>query len=618
MIIFELLKYIEVSTFVPEDSSVYSVQINTSEQADWWTDVFGAPDETSTERIFVGAFYRGVYKTRYSVQSSYANCVSQEQSFYWDNDNQILYVHFEHDQSWYTDDYYYGSAIGYNPETMLYIDDVEYLPLLESVPSILQQEDLQNYKKLSFMNGSVVINNTEGLLDWMIDEEINGQDVFLYYLDSDDITDGSATRSDLVNLAAFYIEDNNIGMSRNTIRVQDIRKSQNISIPVDVFTVADYPDIEDKYINTPIPLVYGEIPEAEATPVDSEGTGNVTFRLGKILTVMGQVQIFEGDVWTDVSTVSTDLSTGSFMLSYIDCRKGGTTTGDVLKCQVLSATGTALTYSPDAIKDLNNIALGIEYNDSNYDTTEWEEEETSLEPIGVIFNKSIELFEAIRQIQSGSNIGFRYEIKADGRRTIRVDDNNRDVGYVVDQTEILNINNLTVNGNSDLLAGIVEINYKKNNESGDYRIYRETSRQAEVAARYRQTPTLSIDTFLQTEALARERALHELDKFDTIPRILPVELLGERWFNLRIYDILTIPITTGFVNLDTGEITGREFYGVWNTKVLSVDPDYENISNNVNLFLIERTLPNLLIKVNETNILNIKVNQSNILRIKVG
>lgn len=603
MTVVELLRSIAIEDFVPYAPFVYSSRINALTQADWWTDVFGAPDETTTETIHVGSFYSGSGANRYSPAATLNDCVSQEESFFWDNDTQTIYVHFEQSSSWYNGNYSYGRAYGFANEDVLYIDDTEYLPLLRGVPSIAQQQDLQNYGKLAFINGSITLDNASGDIDWMIDVDLNGQEIIMYDLDNDDITQNSTARSNLVSLATFYIEDTGIGNDETDIRVQDLRKAENISIPVDKFAVDDYPNIEEKYINKSIPLLYGPISEALATPVDGDSTGNVTFRLCKTLTVLGQVQIFEADVWTNVSTVSEDLSAGEFVLAYADCRKGGTTTGDVLKCQVLSAAGEVVTYASDVIKLLNLEGLGITYNNSNYDTTEWEQEETSLSEVGVLFDKSIFLFDAIKQVQSGANIGFRYEIKAEGRRTIRIDDNTRDIAYTVDPTEIKNRTSLRVETDSTLLAAIAQINYKQNYESGDYRVERNTDFQTEVVERYRQSPTLEIDTLLQTEALAEERALDALTRFSVIPRFIEIDLMGEQWYNLRIYDTLQIAITSGEVDYDTGIITGREFYGIWKVKVVAIDPDFDNIQNSVRLQLIKRIYTVLVKGINQTDTL---------------
>lgn len=588
MIIVELLNYLPIDFFSPVDSFVYMYRPATAVQADYWTDIFGAPDETNQETFYIDDIVRNIIESKYSKVATYNDCLSQEKSFFWDADTQIIYIHFEHNQSWYTSQFTYGRAYGYTDQEPIYIDDIEYQPLVLSIPSIAQQEDFQNYKQTSFINGSVVLNNVEGILDWFITANINGQQMSIYYLDPADISNCGATRVNMVPLGTFYIEDSDIGLEEITIRIQDIRKSQNIEIPGDKFTVANYPDIDEKYINKSIPLVYGPIAEAPAVPVNSESSGDVTFRLCDTLTVLGQVQIFSGDVWIDVDTITENLSTGEFVVSYADCRKDGLPTGKVFNCRVESATGEPITYGSDVIKYLNQKALNIEYTDSNYNITEWEAEELSLSEIGVMFDQEIKLFEAIRLVQEGANIRFRYEINADGRRTIRIDDRARGVSSVITKENYNNQNDITVQTDSDLIAAIVSVDYKKNYESGNYRIEIDDSEVESVVATERQKPTLKIETLLQTSTLALERAGNELDKFSTIPKFIDLELNGQEWYFKRIYDVVKVEITPGEVDLDTLTITGREFYGVWTAQVVSIDPRFSLLTNSVRLALIEK------------------------------
>jgi len=590
MIITELLRYILNTYFSPVEHFVYSAIIREQESdvADFWKNTFSAPYETTNERIYIREFVSDVLNS-YNIAATYADCLAQEKSFFWDNDTQTIYVHFDHDASWYTADYSLGQVFGYTDSDVCYINDIEYLPLIKSVPNISKQVDLQNYSKLAFVSGSIVINNVEGLADWMISADIYGQSIYMMYLADSDIESGNASRDDLVDLAAFYIEDYDIGTQENIIRVQDIRKAQNIDIPVDVFSSSDYPNIQSEYVNEPIPLIYGDVAEVPAIPVNGDTSGDVTFRAAKVLTAIGQIQVFYDDTWNNVTATSTDLSTGSFTLAYADCRKDGATDGDIFDCRVQSVCGETITYASDVIKKLNEEALNLEYTDTNYDTVEWATEEKQLAEIGVMFQERVKLYEAIRQVQSGANIGFRYEIKANGRRTIRIDDTSRTVSDFAGKENIRNLANMNVETDSELLAAIAVVKYKKNYQSGHHHRYIDVSERETARKTYRQTPTLTAENnLLQTETLAAERASWMLDRFSTIPKIIQLELMGTDWYTLRIYDIIQAEITLGFVDLDAQTITGREFYGIWNAQVISVAPDFQGLTNRVRLLLTEK------------------------------
>jgi hypothetical protein len=586
MILAEFSRQAEMAgLFYPYESFVYAVQFTYPGFASFWTTTFGAPDEAQNISYFINSFTEDLFN-EYAQTDSVSNCVDNEKTFFWDSDSGILYVHFIHTTNTSGEvALLYGQAFGYSNKNLIYVDGVCYEPLLVSIPSIAQQQDLFQYDLLAFINGNIELINTEGVLDFFIDEDFYGTYVRLYFAE-DSFSD--YTRSDLTSLAAFYIEDFSFSLSKIIVAVQDIRKSQNKSVPDETFLVADYPDIEDKYKNNIIPLIYGQPRYSTAIPVDGGDSGDVTFRQALTLTSLGTVQTYQDEIWTTVTPTSTDLTTGSFTLAYADCRKGGATGGAVLSCRVADSVGIAVTYASDIIKDLNERFLNIEYNTGNYDITEWEAEEVSLSPIAIVFNKQIKLYESIKQVQSSANVGFRYEVNATGKRTIRIDDNDRAQAGIVSNVDIKDSLDLTVDSNSDLLAAIIKVKYDKDFNSNRFLSYTDDSNSETVRIKYRQEPTIETEILCLEEADAIEKATWIAERTTTIPRILSVTLQGTDWFSLRIYDIFKIEITPSFVDLDLETITGREYFGVWKCKVLSVSPDFVNNTNTVGFLLVEK------------------------------
>jgi hypothetical protein len=586
MNIVEFIVYVAADYIAPVYPFVYSVRPSVYSTANFWTSVFGAPVETGSYQIAVEALYRYVASSDYAEQSSLGDCKSQEQSFYFDESNQRLYIHVEHEYANYlsTDIYKYGEVRGATDEGVVYLDDIEYLPLVKSIPSIAQSADLAEYDRLAFITGTIEYLNLNAIFDYLINENIYGNSIFSKRLPS-----GGTSRTDLVDLAAFFIEDYDFTLAALKIAIQDKRKAQNITIPSLLFSATDYPDIDPNIAGNPVPLAYGTIRVSKAYPIDSEAEGDVTFRQAQALVGVGTVQVLVGETWTTVTPSSSTAATGTFTLDYEDCREEGAIDGTVLECRVLASEGIANTYASDVIKDLNDRELNITYNASNYDTTEWEAEETALTPIGVLFDTEIKLYDAIRQIQAGSNVGFRYEIAADGRRTIRIDDWDRTKTMHVYKEEIHNIDSIPVESEKDLLAAEVKINYAQDYYSGDFLSYLYDDEKETIYTEYGQQPRSIIDTLLTNETNAQARALWTFARYSTIPRVAKLELHGERFLTLRIYDIISAELTTGFVDLDAETITGgREYFGVWKLGILAIDPDLKNTMNVVEAVLIER------------------------------
>jgi len=589
MTIAELTRFINLENLTPYDAFVYKATPSVYEYPSFWTSTFGFDAESSSTVILIKSIEH-LYTNKYSAVNSASACVAQERSFFFDIPNQVIYVHVDHDQSNYleSDVYQYGRAYGFTDKDLIYIDDLEYLPYLKSVPSIAQQEDLQNYDKLSLITGSSVFENTGADFDDFIDENIYGNDIDYYYI-NDDLPE--YTRSDLVPLSSVFIDDYQFSLTEFEVFIQDKRAAQNIDIPSHLFSTSDYPNIDPDLVGEPIPLIYGTPRISKAYPVDGETTGNVTYRQAEVLTSLGSVEVKSGDSWVSATPLSSDLSIGSFTLDYADCRDGGLSNGDVLECRVLGSAGISNTYGSDPIKDLNERELGIPYNSSNYDTTEWETEEKSLSELAVVFDKPIKLFDAIKQIQNGANRGFRYEINSTGLRTIRVYNDLRTISRHIEKVEIFNINELPITSNKDLLAAIVKVNYDKDFNSGSFRKYIYDDKVSEVLQNYKQSPTLTVDSLVTTETDATLRALFEFSRFSDIPRVFEAELTGEDFFNVRIYDTITIEITPGFYDVDTGELTGREYFGCVVGLVISIDPDFKNLRNNIGVLIIRDFIP---------------------------
>lgn len=589
MIILEVSKLSSITGFANVQPFIYEVRPGGLELASFWTDTFGAPDESRDYSIMITSFVRA-FNVKYNIVGSLSDCIIQEGSFYWDNSTQFLYIHFEHNQEGLTDTYETGSFQGFSDNGMLYLDEQEYTPLIESVPSIAQQQDIVNYDLPAYINGSVVLNNrlyktSSGQLDSFILQNVYGNNATLYYFPDDKITyPNNGDRSYLVPLAPLYVEDYDISLQTIDLRLQDLRKSDNISIPTDKFTSSEYPDMGDKTGDV-IPLIYGQVREAAAINTNPETTsGVVNYRIALLLTVLGTVQVNIDDIWTTVTPSSTSLSTGEIVLAEANGRDDN---GSVRECRALLPTGIAITYTTDIIKDLYSRYKGLEFIDSNFDTSEWAIEEVGLSSGGVVFDDSMLMFEAIQVVQNGSVTGFRFEINADGLRTFRLDDNDRASSGRIEPVDIANRDTMPVTTDSDQVFADVVVKYSKSFNSGRYMSVGNEDYNSSVLARYRDQKTLTVETILNNSTDADSRALTDATRFKDIPNVMTLELMGADFLPIRIYDIFDIEATPDFADADTETIIGREYYGFKKGKVISIDPDIKNVTNTIQFLLLE-------------------------------
>lgn len=588
MTIFELAKLtlIDNALFINYSPFIYTASPATWATGSYWTTAFGAPAESSAQSIEITSFVRDNVFI-YSKVESLADCLLIEKSFYWDNANQVLYIHLEHDQSILFPAFKYGSTFGICDKKACYIGGIFYAPILKSIPSLAQSQDFEAYDQLNFISGNVIADNTGGLLDGFLTEECYGYDCYIGYLDDDERDDYD--RDEITYLAALYVDDYSASKSEFIWDVKDRRTSQNIKIPTELFDSTTYPNASDDVIGSPIPLAFGLVRVAPAICTNGKTTsGAVSFRIADVLTTMGTVQVKKGDVWTTVATASVSLATGSFTLAEAVGRDASM---NIYECQVLDCIGILNTHSSDIIKYLILRYLGVQYTTSEYDTVEWAEAEALLSTVGLLTEGQIELFEVIRQIQAGSNIGFRFEFKPNGQRTIRVNDFDRADSFRICVEDIEDINDIGFSTDKDLLAATVKIWYAKNYQAGSYRMIVDSSQLETVKEAYRQQPQLEFYTLLTTQAAALDRGLADAAKYSIIRKYPSVVVLGDAFLGVRIFDTGIIEATGDFVDADYETVTGsRRWLGIWRAQVLSVDPDLQNKKNTIGLVLIEEVV----------------------------
>ena len=568
MTILEIVRYFNLNEFTPYAPFVYMSYPALRSTADWWTVTFGALGDDSSLQMNISALVQKP-SVQYAVASSLADCITQPLSFFWDSPNQILYIHVSQNIIPSVDSFLSGVTSGFTDRGVAYIDDLLYKPLLKSIPSLAQQADLKEYDKMAFISGSALLTNQGGQFDDIIDDAIHGNDVFLYYMQSDP-SRFRYTRDELIQLTNLYVENYTFSLSEFLIDVQDKRKSMNAKL----LSL----DSEGK----PIPLLYGQIAGANAQVSDDSGVP-VVYKLAPNMTDLGTVQCLGDFGWSTVAPISYDLSAGTFTISAVYARSPGNglgeDTGSVLECRLVNPIGIANASAADVIKDMNQRILGIEYTSSNYDLVNWATAEASLSPIGVLFTSQMEVYAAIAKIQNACNLGFRYDIGADGKRRIIFDDWEAESIGNIFWADIKDNLTLTVKSDSTLLAAVVTAKYNHDYHADTWQTYVDDSKSEQVTTLYRQTPTMEIDTYLISEAAAQQRAEFASLRFSKVFTTAEITLHGSQWYGLRIYDIITLELKTD----------RRAYFGRWKAQIIAVDPALDELTTKISAVLIERT-----------------------------
>lgn len=517
----------------------------------------------------------------FSQQTTIAGMIALPQSFYWNPLAQTLHIHLAHSDNPMATTYLYGLTQGLATDRLVYVDGVAFLPLITHSPAIWQQQDIEGYDRLAFVTASVELSNTDGRLDDLRLHPIYGNDVIIYYLDDQSRRSDNYTSADMTRIASLFVQDYDISLKSIRLRVQDRRKSQNIRIPDLRFTSASYPNASNEVLGTVIPVLWGSPREIPTVITNGEtSAGNVRHRAALLLTALGTVYVRDDDAWVDVTAnvENINLATGEFQ---IPAAQGRDANDNPLPAKLVEPTGIAIDRLTDIIIDANERFAGVPYNDSTYDDTEWEAEETAIATGAYYLDADRALFDVIHDIQNGANVGFRYEITPEGRRTIRVDNETRETAYVVPNIVVANRNDLRVTTDSSTLAAEIVVSHSQSYQSGRaFRVIDDESAD-DVETTYGQRPRKSYDTLLTAPADAVERAAYVRARFDRIRGIVELVLMGSQYLTTRIYDILRVEVTP-----DEPTNMRRPFFGTWDAKVLSVAPDPASAINTVTAVLI--------------------------------
>lgn len=554
----------------------YRTTVNISKLAYFWLSTFGCEDERTKDKSRILSVIVN-YVDRLAAVMTLEDCKNTFETWYFDYDEQILYVNFGTTYSPNMDVVEYLRVIGFCDTKCVSIGDVQYLPVITGAPTISTKQDLINYNKLSFSSGSVKMMNENGVIDGMAEMALFSNDVVVYYLKHDERDEYE--REELEPISGMYLYDIKASMRDVSLEIKDVRQSLNVKLPNHLFNSTDYPNIADDMIGKPIPLMYGQCVSVPAICTNSKvTTGSGEYRFCELLTALGTVQVEIDSVWTTVTPTSYDLATGSVVLAASDAR--AESGDDARKCRMLLGTGITNNNPGDVIIDMNYRANGITYIDSFYDTTEFTAECATLEPIAMYIEKQTELNELIRQLQEGSSNRFRYEYNSELLRTIRLDNPDRaSVAYVAKE-QILENDEMEVYTDRKTIAAFIEVEYAKDYEANTHETVIDGSNETAVARSVRETPTITFETFLTSNAQAQARATIEAERLGQIRRFTQVTLRGEEFLGLRIYDIITVELMQ----------ENREWLGIWKCQVIGTSPNLQALTNKVTLVLVDEVV----------------------------
>lgn len=557
----------------PYDSSVWT-----------WEGVTNDVDE-----ILV-IIYKGVFLIR---TESEADLLAQDGSFYWDDVNGILYVH------WFDfgDDYYFGRSLGrlsqivagfangYSDTSQNVYDSFFYDPTILDVSGLSKKADLTKLGLVTFDDSSITLTDQPNNLYTQTGEDSVGIPLWVYLVDKSDtvLTD---------EMRIFTGVYNGYKHSRAAMQYQivETRFFQNMPVCPNSISVDDFADIGD-LDGSLIPTAWGQIRRGKMILTNYEAlstaAGTAIFlvadpALGAILAV--------SNVYDEAGEVQAITMTNLTACLISVTKPVDIAPGD-LKNWSWAGQGYDIdgTYNNglDIIRAAYLLLANISYTTSTFDTFVWDAA-TLIEDsaIGISVQSEKGLVEEIIEPITTSLQGV-VEILGDGRISWASRDTSEipiiDIPIISAQDQ-LELPQIDVNPSE--VVSELQVNYSPDaalNETLS-KIYSEN--REDVVTKYsidRRDPLSPVETVLADEADVDTLAA-ELMETSTDPTRYITTQTTDLLTNVRFFDIVGIDIGT----------FGNEFieYG----ELLSIIPNYNEFTHDIRIRVIPDYSPLLYVQ----------------------
>ena len=500
----------------------------------------------------------------YSRAASLSECRGQEKSFYWDQTNQKIYVHFEDGNPPEIYDNIklgavHGYVNGYNDRADgCYFNDMYYPPRLKSVGSLTRKIDnlFAGFMTLNSFTASIINGikaDGTGFFDSFKDEEMFGCAARVLSGEPSDTYDNLTVR------AEGFVDEPSWSWDEFQIKVTDKRDVLTRKIPVRTFDKTSYPSLSDDDVGKPIQLVYGL---ANRVPLTATGTGasgywdyvicDTTDHAIQSVTAIRTDR--EGDDGTTTFTYS--VTTGILSIAVASGEdEPPNVTADM--------NGYAVTNALDIIVDILDRYCDIRYTATFYNLTEWAEVQAEAYDLGLVIGKddTQEIKKIIEDICISSGIGF-YPTD-DGKYTAKKTDLSATINRTITAAEWYDDPKFSKPRNEYLTSVTVKYGRAWDEDtwqSVDYKAY-----EADVYKTYSVYQTKSYDTFLTTAADATARA-EEIMALSKSIGLTMTRTTGKQHADLDIEDHIYAPYHRA------GE---SELWGEWRVLGKSFDPAKE-------------------------------------------
>lgn len=518
----------------------------------------------------------------FNVQS-YADCLALDGSFYWDDANGYLYVHWTNSVGFWavspTQNSYAGLvagyASGYNKVTKNYFDGVYYKGLITQLSGFSKKADPIKLGLIAFDNSSYTLSDQANDLVDAAGRDTVGVPLWAYYVEDDAI---ELTNEDRIFTAFLN------GYSHNrdavTANLIEVRLFENKPVCQNVLSIADYPSAGDN-ADKIIPVPFGDIRGGFMLLTnfddldDTAGTAIFLVADPALYPVLAITKVFDKD-GIEQTITATNLT---------NCLVSVTKPADVSPSDLKEWSWTGSGYDIDG--DYNNgmdIAkagflklTNTPYLASTFDTAAWTAATgLNTQPVGISIQSDKGFIEELLQPISISLQGV-FEILGDGRISFASRDITAPVSFTIEQNDQLDEPVIKVDPDKVVSELLVEYSPDFPRKQSLTSLY--TGARAEVINNYgldRRDPLSPIKTILVNQSDAAAVSLEIMSTSKQPERLIEV---GRKGFikNPRLFSIIKVDTGTyGQKNYEYGEMLAMvpDLINMAQTFTIRILPDY--------------------------------------------
>ncbi len=497
--------------------------------------------------------------------TSIADCIALDGTFYWDDANGHLYVHWIDsvgDWSVAKQENRFAKIIngfssGYNKETCNVFDGQYYQPIITGLSGLSTKVDPTKLGLISFDNSSITLTDQENVYANVNKEDVVGVPIWIYYSDKNTLENDDRIFTGFLN----GIKHDRDSVTFNIIQS---RLFENKPVCKNSISLDDFPDAGDQEGKLK-PTAWGDVRKGKLVPVNPDtlttaASGSAVLLLAD--PALGSLRAISKIYDNEDNEVTID----SFDLTA--CTATITKAADIsvsnLKKYKWGGEGYDIpgTYNNglDIIKHAFFEIARIPFLDSTYDQGQWNEQTTkNSQAVGISIQSDKGFIEELVEPIMTSTQGVLQTL-GDGRISYFSRDVNVDLSEEIDIS--MQAADPTIEESTKELVSEIVVEYSRDFVAKDSLQY--IFRDNTVVGKYgvdKREPLSPVKTILVNESDAQAVA-EEIAETSTDPQRLIGVTKTEINKDIKVFDV---------VSVDTGEFGNESIeYG----EILSINPDY--------------------------------------------